>query len=72
MGEKECAGGRVVELSAIVALDILDGDRKLCAHIGKKIWRGWGMSRILGEAGKSKHNASNRQGSRDNICSLTH
>lgn len=37
VGEKERAGRRVVELTAIVSLDGLHGGAKLRAHIGKKI-----------------------------------
>ena len=46
MGEDERAGLRIVEFSAIVALDALDGGVKLCVNIYKKNWREWKMSRI--------------------------
>jgi hypothetical protein len=31
---------RIVEFSAVVALDALDGGAKLCASMSKKNWRG--------------------------------
>ena len=37
MGEEEGAGARVVKLTAIVALDGLDGGAKLCGNISKEI-----------------------------------
>ena len=37
MGEKECAGLRIVEFTAVVALDALDGGAKLRANISEKI-----------------------------------
>jgi hypothetical protein len=37
MGEEERAGRRVIELTAVVALDSLHGGAKLRAHIGKKV-----------------------------------
>ena len=37
MGEKERAGQGIVKLSAVVAMDALDGGAKLCASISKKI-----------------------------------
>jgi hypothetical protein len=40
MGEEERAGARVVELSAIVALNSLDGSTELSMCIGKKVIQG--------------------------------
>jgi hypothetical protein len=40
MGEEERAGARVVELSAIVALNSLDGSAELSMCIGKKVRQG--------------------------------
>ena len=37
MGEEEGAGARIVKLTAIVALDGLDGGAKLCGNISKEI-----------------------------------
>jgi hypothetical protein len=37
MGEQERAGGRVVKLATIVALDDLHGGAKLSTHIGKEV-----------------------------------
>ena len=37
MGEKERAGLRIVEFTAVVALDALDGGAKLRANISEKI-----------------------------------
>ena len=37
MGQEESAGAEVVELAAVVTLDSLNGDPKLCANISKKI-----------------------------------
>jgi len=37
VGEEEHAGLGIVEFTAIVALDALDGGAKLCANISKKI-----------------------------------
>ena len=37
VGEEERAGLGIVEFTAIVALDALDGGAKLCANISKKI-----------------------------------
>lgn len=36
VGQEECAGAEVVELAAVVALNSLNGDPKLCADISKK------------------------------------
>ena len=43
MGSKERAGGGVIELTAIIALDAFDGDAKLSGDIGEE----------LSESGKS-------------------
>jgi hypothetical protein len=37
VGEEECAGAGVVELTAVVALNSLDGDTELGAHISEKV-----------------------------------
>jgi hypothetical protein len=36
MSEEERAGQRIVEFTAVVALDCLDGGAELHTHIGKK------------------------------------
>jgi hypothetical protein len=36
MGQEERANGEVIKLAAIITLNSLDGDTKLCAHIGKR------------------------------------
>jgi hypothetical protein len=36
VGEEECAGLRIVEFTAVIALDTLDGGAKLCANMSKK------------------------------------
>ena len=41
VGEKERAGQGIVKLSAVVALDALDGGAKLRASISKKNWQEW-------------------------------
>ena len=40
VGKEEGTGARVIELTAVVALDALDGDAKLCAHVGEKVRKG--------------------------------
>jgi len=40
VGKEEGTGARVIELTAVVALDALDGDAKLCAHVGEKVREG--------------------------------
>lgn len=40
IGKKESAGGRVVELATIVALDIADGSGELSFNISKKMRQG--------------------------------
>jgi len=37
VGEKKCAGRRIVKILAVVALDAPDGDAKLRADIGEEI-----------------------------------
>ena len=37
MGEEEHAGLRIVEFTAVIALDALDGGAKLYANISEKI-----------------------------------
>lgn len=37
MGEKECAGLRIIKFTAIIALNALDGDAELGANISEKI-----------------------------------
>jgi hypothetical protein len=37
MGKEECAGRGMVEFTAIVALNSLDGGVELCAHIREKM-----------------------------------
>ena len=37
VSEEEGAGTRVIELAAIVALNSLDGDTKLCAHVREEV-----------------------------------
>jgi hypothetical protein len=37
MGEKECAGLRIIRFAAVVALDALDGGPKLRANKRKKV-----------------------------------
>jgi hypothetical protein len=52
MGSKERAGGGVIELTAIIALDAFDGDTKLSGHIGEE----------LSESGKSVRLETQRKG----------
>jgi hypothetical protein len=40
VGKEEGTGARVIELTAVVTLDALDGDTKLCAHVGEKVRKG--------------------------------
>ena len=72
VGEEECAGGGVVKLPAVVALNGLHSHAKLSVHEGKENERASRKRQISASKEKSTSNVSNHQERPNNTCSPIH